>query len=59
MTSYKTQEFCILGNAMNAGSMKLGEDKAKVESIDQPVQVETGLLVWAGKKKVCRIELVD
>jgi hypothetical protein len=26
MTSYKTQEFCILGNAMNAGSMKLGED---------------------------------
>ena len=41
------------------GGMKLGDDKAKVESIDQPVQVETGLLVWAGKKKVCRIELVD
>jgi len=26
MTSYKTQEFCILGNAMNAGNMKLGEE---------------------------------
>ncbi len=41
------------------GGMKLGEDKAKVESIDQSVKVETGLLVWAGKKKVCRIKLVD
>jgi hypothetical protein len=26
MPRYKNQEFCILGNAMNAGSMKLGED---------------------------------
>jgi tyrosyl-tRNA synthetase len=41
------------------GGMKLGEDKTKVESIDQMINVETGLLVWAGKKKVCRIELLD
>jgi len=41
------------------GGMKLGEDKVKVESIDQMVNVEADLLVWAGKKKVCRIELVD
>ena len=41
------------------GGMKLGEDKVKVESIDQLVNVETGLLVWAGKKKVCRIELLN
>ncbi len=41
------------------GGMKLGEDKTKVESIDQLIAVEPGLLVWAGKKKVCRIELLD
>jgi len=41
------------------GGMKLGEDKAKVEGIDQPVKVEAGLLVWAGKKKVCRVVLAD
>ncbi|MBL6705808.1 MAG: tyrosine--tRNA ligase, partial [Planctomycetaceae bacterium] len=41
------------------GGMKLGEDKTKVESIDQMIAVEPGLLVWAGKKKVCRIELLD
>ena len=41
------------------GGMKLGEAKAKVESIDQMIAVETGMLVWAGKKKVCRIELLD
>ena len=41
------------------GGMKLGEDKAKVESIDQLVKVEDGLLVWAGKKKVCRVILAD
>lgn len=41
------------------GGMKLGEDKAKVEGIDQPIKVEDGLLVWAGKKKVCRVTLAD
>ena len=41
------------------GGMKLGKDKAKVESIDQMIGVESGLLVWAGKKKVCRIDLLD
>ena len=41
------------------GGMKLSEDKTKVESIDQMINVETGLLVWAGKKKVCRIEVQD
>ncbi len=41
------------------GGMKLGEDKAKVEGIDQPIKVEDGLLVWAGKKKVCRLVLAD
>tara|TARA_R110002072_G_scaffold146075_1_gene292763 strand:- start:8256 stop:9485 length:1230 start_codon:yes stop_codon:yes gene_type:complete len=41
------------------GGMKLGEGKVKVESIDQPVLIENGLLVWAGNKKVCLIELLD
>jgi tyrosyl-tRNA synthetase len=44
---------------IDQGGMKLGEDKVKVDSIDQSIDVESGLLVWAGKKKVCRIELLD
>jgi tyrosyl-tRNA synthetase len=41
------------------GGMKLGEDKTKVEGIDQAIKVEDGLLVWAGKKKVCRLVVAD
>ncbi len=41
------------------GGMKLGEDKTKVEGIDQSIKVEDGLLVWAGKKKVCRLAIAD
>ncbi len=41
------------------GGMKLGEEKTKVEGIDQSIKVEDGLLVWAGKKKVCRIVFAD
>lgn len=39
------------------GGAKTGEDKQKIPSIDDAVKVEDGMLVWAGKKKVCRVEL--
>jgi tyrosyl-tRNA synthetase len=41
------------------GGAKLGEDKTKIESIDEKITVTDGLLVWAGKKKFCRVKLVD
>ena len=41
------------------GGGKLGEDKTKIESFDQKIRVEDGLLLWAGKKKFCRLELTD
>ena len=41
------------------GGGKLGEDKTKIESFDQKIKVEDGLLLWAGKKKYCRLELTE
>ena len=39
------------------GGFKLGEDKTPHKAIKVPVPVADGLLVWAGKKKVCRARL--
>ncbi|QDT17829.1 tyrosine--tRNA ligase [Alienimonas californiensis] len=39
------------------GGMKLGEDKSPVLTHDEQVAVSDGLLVWAGKKKFCRVAL--
>lgn len=39
------------------GGAKLGEDKQPVTAHDQPIAVVDGLLVWAGKKKYCRVRL--
>ncbi|MCA9035859.1 MAG: tyrosine--tRNA ligase, partial [Planctomycetaceae bacterium] len=39
------------------GGAKLGPEKTVIESIDQAITVEDGLLVWAGKKKFCRVKL--
>ena len=40
------------------GGMKLGEDKAVVRTHDEQVEVPDGLLVWAGKKKFCRVRFM-
>ena len=41
------------------GGAKLGEDKTKIEAVDQKISVTDGLLVWAGRRKFCRVKLVD
>lgn len=41
------------------GGAKLGELKEPLKSHDELVAIEDGLLVWAGKKKFCRVQLVD
>ncbi len=45
--------------SIQQGGAKLGEEKSKIESHDQAISVETGLLLWVGKKRFCQIELVD
>jgi tyrosyl-tRNA synthetase len=42
---------------IQGGGAKLGEEKTTIESHDQQIAVADGLLVWAGKKKYCRVKL--
>jgi tyrosyl-tRNA synthetase len=44
---------------IQGGGAKLGEEKTAIESHDQQIEVSDGLLVWAGKKKYCRVRLQD
>ncbi|MBD3673754.1 MAG: tyrosine--tRNA ligase [Planctomycetaceae bacterium] len=39
------------------GAAYLGEEKTRIESHDQMIEVEDGLLVRVGKKKICRIDV--
>jgi tyrosyl-tRNA synthetase len=43
--------------SIGQGAAKLGEEKTKIESHDQLIEVTDGLLLWVGKKRFCRIEL--
>jgi tyrosyl-tRNA synthetase len=40
------------------GGAKLGPEKTTIASADTKISVVDGLLVWAGKKKFCRIKLI-
>jgi tyrosyl-tRNA synthetase len=39
------------------GGAKIGADKETISAADQKIVVEDGLLVWAGRKKFCRVRL--
>lgn len=43
---------------IKGGGGKLGEDKTAIADANDAVKVEDGMLVWAGKKKFCRVKLV-
>jgi tyrosyl-tRNA synthetase len=45
--------------AIAQGGAYFGEAKTRIETHDQPIAVETGLLLFVGKKKFCRIEVCD
>lgn len=45
--------------AIQQGGAKMGEEKAAIESHDQPIAVTDGLLLWVGKKRFCRVRVVD
>ena len=42
---------------IEGGGAKLGEEKSAIGSHDQLIAVTDGLLVWAGRKKYCRVRL--
>jgi tyrosyl-tRNA synthetase len=39
------------------GGAYLGEDKQRIEFVDQRITVEDGLMLWVGKKRFCRLKL--
>lgn len=39
------------------GGAKIGETRAVIQSYDEPVAVSDGLIIWAGRKKLCRVRL--
>ncbi len=45
--------------SIQQGGAKMGEEKSKIETHDQAIHVESGLLLWVGKKRFCQIELID
>lgn len=45
--------------AIAQGGAYFGENKTRIETHDQQIAVETGLLLFVGKKKFCRVELTD
>ena len=40
------------------GGAKLGEEKSVINDPLQKIPVKNGLMVWAGKKKFCRVKLI-
>lgn len=45
--------------AIAQGGAYFGEAKTRIETHDQLIAVETGLLLFVGKKKLCRVELTE
>ena len=41
------------------GGAKLGEEKTRIDAHDETIRLEEGMLIWVGKKRVCRVVLVD
>ena len=39
------------------GGAKHGEEKSVIDDANRKIQVENGMLIWAGKKKFCRVKL--
>lgn len=45
--------------SIQQGGAYLGEDKQRIDSHDQPIDVTDGLMLWVGKKRYCRVRLVE
>ena len=53
------QSTSIARRAIAQGGAYLGEEKTRIESHDQQIAVEDGLMLWVGKKSFCRVELCE
>ncbi len=42
---------------ISGGGAKLGEDKIPITDPNQQIELQDGLLVWAGRKRYCRIKM--
>ena len=45
--------------SIQQGGAYLGEDKQRIESFDQRIRIESGLMLWVGKKKFCRLKKAE
>ena len=45
--------------AIQGGGAYIGEEKTPIAAHDQRISLSNGMLLWVGKKRVCRVELVD
>jgi tyrosyl-tRNA synthetase len=45
--------------AIAQGGAYMGENKERIDAHDAPIAVVSGLLLWVGKKRVARVELID
>ena len=43
--------------SIDQGGAYMGADKTKIESFNQPIKVEDGLLLWVGKKRFCEVRV--
>ena len=41
------------------GGAYVGEDRSRISAHDDVIRIETGMMLWIGRKKFCRVELVD
>lgn len=39
------------------GGAYIGEDKQRIEAIDQLIKIEDGLMLWVGKKRFCKLKV--
>ncbi len=47
------------GRLIKQGGAAHGEDKIKFDPQTREVEITDGMLLWAGKKRFCRVQLVD
>ena len=45
--------------AIAQGGAYVGDDKQRIESHDQQIDIHAGLMLWVGKKRFCRVELTS
>ncbi len=45
--------------SIQQGGAYLGKDKQRIESHDQPIEITDDLMLWVGKKRYCRVRVVE